>query len=91
MKGGKMAKDNRKKAKTAGLKARARSAYENASDKLEDTKNRTEDFILDRPFTAIGIAAGIGAIVGASTALGAYKMQENRRRNSLWAKLMDWF
>jgi len=71
--------------------ARAKSAYSKVGDKVEDVRGSAEGFIKKRPLTSIGIAAGAGALIGASIALGSYHAYESRRRNSFWARLTSWF
>ena len=42
----------------------ARKGYQLASDKATKIKGTTEDYIVDNPWYAVGIALGVGAGVG---------------------------
>lgn len=53
---------------TAAAKARAKEAAQTGRDKAIEAQQYTEDFIRTQPATALGIAAGLGFLIGMVTA-----------------------
>jgi ElaB/YqjD/DUF883 family membrane-anchored ribosome-binding protein len=47
---------------------RTRDAWGNATEKLDEAKEKTRETIEEYPFTSVIIAAAIGAVVGVATA-----------------------
>ncbi len=47
---------------------RAIDAYDEASEKITDAKDKTKETIQEHPFTSVIAAAAIGAIAGVATA-----------------------
>jgi len=63
------------------LKGKAEAATDYASDKLEDTKDYTQNLIKDNPWKSIAIASGIGALV----ALGVNALIPKKK--SIWDRI----
>lgn len=66
--------------------AKAEDTFDEAKEKFENAKERGREIIQERPFTAIAVAAAVGAIV----ALGVNSLFHTRKR-SFRDKLRDYF
>ncbi|HLC32109.1 MAG TPA: hypothetical protein VJK51_05570 [Candidatus Nanoarchaeia archaeon] len=58
-----------------------------AQEKLEEGRDRTEEFIEQHPWKSIAISAAVGAGV----ALGAAILFGGRKKRSMWDRLFSYF
>lgn len=74
------------------IKDKSSAAYERAQDQIDYAKDYAEETIADNPFISVAIAAGVGALVGASVALGISAFLDSMKPSrSKWSRLTDWF
>lgn len=59
---------------------RARDAYDSATEKITDAKDKTKETIQEHPFTSVIIAAAIGAIAGVAAAETIRMIRRRNRR-----------
>ena len=65
-------------------KARASDTWDTTKEKFEETTEKSRDVIRENPFTAVLIAAAVGAIAGAVT---SEVIRRSRRKENLMRKL----
>jgi ElaB/YqjD/DUF883 family membrane-anchored ribosome-binding protein len=63
-----------------------RDSVDSLKESIEDTKERTEDLVKKNPWTAVAIAAAVGAVV--ALGVSSFAKRDNR---PLVRKLRDYF
>ncbi len=65
----------------------AKDKFGTVRDKTVAARDRTSEFIQERPFTSVAVAAAVGAAV----AIGVAALVSGRRRDSFMDRLKDLF
>ena len=60
-----------------------------AREKFEDARDTTSDFVREKPFTSIAIAAAVGA--GVALGVAALVGRQRERRRTFWDNVRDIF
>lgn len=58
---------------------RTKEAWDNATEKIENAKEKARDTIQEHPFTSVIVAAAIGAVAGVVTAEFLRRMRRRRQ------------